>query len=317
MRISTILFAMVFVLTTSCKKTTDDTVQRKTDPEFETLTTYMAANQLDLSNVLDGWIVPASTVNDNLASYYVIDIRSEADYNAGHIRDAVHSTLGGILDAAANAGGKTIIVACYTGQTAAHAVVALRLSGYPDAKVLKWGMSGWTSTLSASWDNNVDTKTSASWVDAPGSIVENKEYDDPDLQVTATDGAGMLAERVQYMLSQGFKGIANGDVLDNPGGYFINNYWDEADVTTYGNIMNAHRIKPLTIAGGELKYIDPSKTVVTYCWTGQTSSMVTAYLTVLGYEAKSLKFGVNGIIYDNLQAHKWATPGTDLPLITK
>jgi 3-mercaptopyruvate sulfurtransferase SseA len=32
---------------------------------------------------------------------------------------------------------------------------------------------------------------------------------------------------------------------------------------------------------GEINNLDPSKTVVTYCWTGQTSSMITAYLNVL------------------------------------
>ena len=33
--------------------------------------------------------------------------------------------------------------------------------------------------------------------------------------------------------------------------------------------------------------------------------MVTAYLTVLGYDAKSLKFGSNSMIYDDLLGHKW------------
>ena len=33
--------------------------------------------------------------------------------------------------------------------------------------------------------------------------------------------------------------------------------------------------------------------------------MVTAYLTVLGYDAYSLKFGVNSLIYSELAGHKW------------
>ncbi|NQT97529.1 MAG: hypothetical protein HQ562_07290 [Candidatus Marinimicrobia bacterium] len=46
---------------------------------------------------------------------------------------------------------------------------------------------------------------------------------------------------------------------------------------------------------------------VPYCWTGQTSALVTAWLTVLGYDAKSLKFGVNSMIYDDLaEAKKWS-----------
>ena len=108
------------------------------------------------------------------------------------------------------------------------------------------------------------------------------------------------------MLQGGFKGTASSEILDHPGNYFINNYWDAADVIEYGNILGAYRVKPLTIAGEEFKHIDPSKNIATYCWTGQTSSMVTAYLSVLGYTSTSLKNGVNSIIYDNLTAHKWS-----------
>ncbi len=315
-KFSILFLAVLFLGISACKKSTENGPERKTDPEFQTLVSYLQSHQMDLSNILSDWIIPASSVYNDLGSFYVIDIRAADDYNAGHIEGAVNSTLSGILDAAQNAGGKTIVVACYTGQTAAHAVVALRLSGYSDAKVLKWGMAGWTSSLSTPWESNVDTKDSPNWVAAPGSIVENKEFDDPDLQVDATDGENMLKERVTYLLNRGFQGINSTDVLANPGDYFINNFWDAKDVEKYGNIVNAHRIKPLTLANEDYKYIDPSRTLVTYCWTGQTSSMVTAYLAVLGYNTKSLKFGVNSIIYDDLKEHKWSTPSTDLPLVT-
>jgi hypothetical protein len=34
--------------------------------------------------------------------------------------------------------------------------------------------------------------------------------------------------------------------------------------------------------------------------------MITAYLTVLGYDAYSLSFGANGMIYSNLESHKYS-----------
>ena len=43
-----------------------------------------------------------------------------------------------------------------------------------------------------------------------------------------------------------------------------------------------------------------------YCWTGQTSANMAAYLRVLGYQAKTLLFGANGMIYDDLPSHKWS-----------
>ncbi|MBN1252614.1 MAG: hypothetical protein JXR51_04440 [Bacteroidales bacterium] len=317
-----ILLAIIPMLSiSSCKKdNTTEPVERQTDPEFQTLTTYMAANSMDLSAVVTDWITSASAVAGSEANYYIIDLRSADAYNAGHITGAVNSTLANVITTAANNGGKPILVACYTGQTAGHAVCALRLSGYPTAKVLMWGMSGWNSSLSASWTGGTGdvALSSANWTDAPGAIVDNVEFDDPDLTTTATTGATMLAERVAAMLNTGFQGITATDVLANPAGFFINNYWAEADVETYGNITGAHRINPLTIAGGEYKYLDPEQTIVTYCWTGQTSSVITAYLNVIGYTASSLKFGANSMIYSDLTAHKWdATTVVDNTLVTK
>ncbi|RUT79947.1 rhodanese-like domain-containing protein [Ancylomarina longa] len=304
----------------SCKK--DDSVVVGGDNSFEILTTYLVDNDMDLPDVLTGWIVAAPAAADVatfIDTYDILDIRSAADYANGHIEGAVNSTLGNILVDAQNT-TKPLLVVCYTGQTAAHAVVALRLSGYLTAKVLKWGMSGWNSTLSGKWEaNSGDVNGAAaignvSWTTDPIAGIQSFEY--PALIVTSTTGPAILEERVESMISGGFKGVSATDVLTNPTNYFINNFWAQADVDHYGHIVGAHRINPLSIENGEIANIDPDATVVTYCWTGQTSSMVTAYLNVLGYNALSLKFGANSMIYPNLEVHKFVTPTTDLPLST-
>ncbi len=307
-----ILPAIVF---SSCKK---DPVEeeRVTDPEFQTLITYMQTNGDDLNNILDGWITTADNIKDNLTSYYVIDIRSADDYGTSHIPGAVNSTLGNVLVEAENSASKPIIVVCYSGQSAGHAVCALRLSGFDDAKVLKWGMSGWGPTWSASWDNSTADIADghANWVAAPGAVADSKEFDDPDITNTGT-GAEILAARVATMLAAGFtpNAVTGNDVLTNPGNYFVNVYWGAADVQLYGHIAGAYRISPLTLSGEQYFGLNPDKPVVTYCWTGQTSSVITAYLDIIGYNAKTLKFGVNSMIYSDLQSGKWATPAADLP----
>ena len=78
----------------------------------------------------------------------------------------------------------------------------------------------------------------------------------------------------------------------------------------------AYRISPLSLTNAEFKNYDPAGTNVTYCWTGQTSSMITAYLTVLGYDATSLKNGANAMIYSELQGHTWAPPTVNYPVVT-
>ena len=303
-----VLLVIPMILTTGCKEEATD--------KFVVLKDYMVENNMDVTDVINGWITGASAVvneaDGTVPDYYVMDIRAAADYDAGHIKGAVNSSLGNILADAASA-TKPILVVCYTGQSAGHAVTALRLSGYPDAKVLKWGMSGWNPQFSGPWLANSGAENGnkgighANWT-LPADIAADSEYDNPVFDTQETDGAAILAERVNEMIS-GFNGVASGDVLENPGNYFINNYWDLADTEHYGHIAGSHRIKPLTLEGGEYTKLDPDATVVTYCWTGQTSSMMTAYLKVLGYDSKSLKFGVNSMIYPSLEGHKFTEGG--------
>lgn len=314
------LFKILFAITlinvmflSSCK---EDDPEPVAGDHFATLTTYMAANSMDLPNVLDGWITAPPAAEDVatfIDTYKVIDLRSADKFAEGHIEGAVNATLAGIVDAAQGA-TKPILVVCYTGQTAGHGVVALRLSGFTNAKVLKWGMSGWTEGTSGPWAGATGNGAVGheNW-SASDATKTDATFETPEITVTATDGAGILAERVTAMLSGGFKGVVNADVLTAPANYHINNYWAATDVEHYGHIAGAYRTNPLTIAN--ITALDPSSTVVTYCWTGQTSSMVTAYLSVLGYDAASLKFGTNGMIYSELESHKYTVPAVDLPVV--
>lgn len=305
---------------TSCKE--DDDLVVGGDNSFTTLTSYLVDNDMDLPDVLTGWIVGAPAAADLstfIGTYDILDIRAADAFAAGHIDGAVNSSLGNILTDAANT-SKPILVACYTGQTASHAVVALRLSGYTDAKVLKWGMSGWHSTLSGPWlgnsgdVNGVSATGSPNWVTSP--VEANQTFTLPSYTATASTGPGILEERVQAMISGGFKGVGSAAVIANPTDYFINNYWAQADVDHYGHIAGAYRIQPLSIENGEIANLNTEETIVTYCWTGQTSSMITAYLNVLGYDALSLKFGANSMIYTDLESHQFVTPTVDLEIVT-
>ncbi|MEA3496420.1 MAG: rhodanese-like domain-containing protein [Bacteroidota bacterium] len=298
-----LLFSIVSMLVfTSCKEDEPDPPDPKS--AYETLSDYLTANSLEITDILNNWIITASDIDGNEADYYIMDIRGATDYGTCHITGAHNVAYGDVVTEAANAAGKPIVVACYTGQGAAHAVVALRLSGFPNAKTLKWGMSAWNVKNDKWTTAKSDTATGhAGWTtDATTAVAE---FSAPDLTATATDGEGILEERVGVLLDGGFKGIPAIDVLTNYGDYFINNYWAQADVDLYGHIKGAYRINPINFVN-----LDPSKTIVTYCWTGQTSSIITAYLTVLGYDAKSLKFGANGMIYSALQSHQWIASGS-------
>lgn len=316
-KMSMYLLAALLIVATSCKKDDDEPDPEPTVDYYKTMTDYMAANSMDLDDVITSWTISAHDLDSlGIANYYIIDLRSSGDFGTGHIDGAHNTTLGNILTEAANASGKTIVVACYTGQSAAHGVTALRLSGYTDSKILLFGMSSW-NVIFDSWTANISDMGigNSNW-STTNTIETNVAFSTPTFTSTNTTGATILAERVQAMLDGGFQGVDAVDVLATPSNYFINNYWTDADVNTYGHISSAYRIKEdLTLANDGFKYYDKDATVVTYCWTGQTASAITAYLTILGYNAKSLKFSANGMIYSQLQAHKWSASG-NYPYVT-
>lgn len=319
MKIFMMVLMVSAVMLAGCSKDDDEDPTPAATPAFEILKDYLIANNMDIDVVIKSWNISAADVNAKGSdAYHIMDIRAVDAFNAGHIEGAVHSSLGTIVADAA-AATKPIVVVCYTGQTAAHAVIALRFSGHADAKTLLWGMAGWTSALSAPWTSNIGDEANnypSAWAAAPGNITAPLVFADiPNIQSTSTDGAVILAERVAALTANGFNGVDNVAVLGAPTDYFINNFWDEADVVEYGNIQPAYRLKPFTLALETYKNLDPSKAIVTYCWTGQTSSMMTAYLYVMGYDAKSLKFGANGMIYASLHSHKYAEPTMDYPVV--
>ncbi len=313
-----ILIAVLMIFMVGCEKDEDT---------LTTLNDYLVENSLDLPNILDAWIITAKDVHDNLDNYYVIDTRSQAAYDAGHIPGAVFANSETLLDVAANNGGKTIVVHCYKGIGATPKVVALRLSGHPTAKSMNFGMSAWgpaDAAGAAAYDKwTIACKDvaigSSGWVTTDNDWAAPITFNYPEIATKEVDeGASYLEERVDSLLfGQWSPAPKNTDILANPGNYFVNNYFDDTDWNKYGHFPGAYRIKPMSIENGGIDNLDPDGPVVTYCWTSQTSGMITAYLKVLGYEAQSLSTGVNGMIWSNLQSHKWDSangiPGVNAP----
>lgn len=322
-----VYFLMLMVasvtLFSGCKKEGDEN-------KYEILVDNLKAQGLDLPIVHatvdgQGWAVPAATLNANIADYYIIDLRSANDFNVGRINGAVNSTLENVLSDAAKAGTKKIILVCSSGQVAAYAVAACRLSGFPKTFFLKWGMSAWNSERDV-WTSKIGNiaispSQHTNWStfsESPASFAVNVDHGKtPVVTSGSDDGAQILKERVAAVLKEGAKFVQPADVLGNPTNYFVNNYWTVANVTGNGNghIKGASRINPLTLVANEVKFLNPDKKIVTYCWTGQTSAAVTFYLRVLGFDAYGMQWGCNGLNNSQLSSNKWPEGQQNLPMI--
>lgn len=326
-KLSLILIGLLFIPTlflTSCDKGDDTLVVAV--PAQKIMVDYMLANNLDINNILsstDGvsFVSPAPAEADlaaYLAKYYIIDIRGAADYATSHIAGAKNVAFANILAEGTAAGAKPVLVVCYTGQTACYAAALMRMSGFKNTQALKWGMSGWNSATAGSWNNNIGNSANghANWSydGAPTNMV----FEKPVISTLSTDGATILKNRIELAISEGFKTAKGSDVLASPSSYFINNYFSPADYASFGHIKGAYRINPLTLADNSYLGLDPTAKVVTYCYTGQTSAVITACLRVLGYDAYSLSFGMNGMYNNNTAwtSNKWSsTVSKNLPVV--
>ena len=302
MQLSLVILAVLSIAFTGCKK--DDIVTPETS--YETLSKYVAQNNLDLPTIVSGFTKSGSQININMTDfsvpdYFVIDVRAAADYNTGHIKNAVNVPIANLLEAVASVPkDQNILVTCYTGQTASRAVVALRMMGYTKVYSLKWGMASWHADFASRWDSKVANVTSPGWVNTGAPTVSTTGAL-PTFTSTATTGDKILEEWVKATLANTSWTVNRDDVLANPGNYFINNYWPAVSWDAFGHFAGAYRIfEDLKVEN--LGLLRTDKPLVTYCYTGQTSGIVTTWLQIMGYDnARSLSFGANAIVYDQLK----------------
>ncbi len=302
-----VMLIPAFVLT-GCK---DEKVEQGT---FTDLSSYMIANGYDLPALLVGWVIdPKLTTEDggivdptdySIPGWTVFDIRSAESFDEAHIKGSVNVALKDVVTTANAINDNTtkILVVCYTGQTAGRAVMALRLSGFPNAKVSKFGFSAWSdnsdfdSWSSVTNDGNIADGNS-NWVTTSSQDLPTNGID-PGWNTTATDGEAILNERVAEMLVKSGWGVNSVDVLDAPLNYSIYNFWTSEDYLLFGHFTDAFQYKPISFEN--LSAMNPENNNIIYCYTGQTSSFIVAWLQVLGYNSQSVKFGVNSLKYTEL-----------------
>lgn len=242
----------------------------------------------------------------------VLDIRRDSDYAAGHIQTAVNVSATELLTyyETNNLESKEVVaIVCYSGQTAAWATALLRMAGYDNVKDLLFGMCSWNEATNAGWSNAVASGNAYATQFTNEATAKNAAGELPELNTGKDAGADIARARIEVVLAEGFSPaatITNANVFANLSANYIVNYWGEADYS-WGHIPGAVQYTPkasLTY-NTDLNTLPTDKPVVVYCYTGTTSGHMAAYLRVLGYDAKTLLYGVNGMSYDNMPGKKF------------
>ncbi|MBK7105649.1 MAG: rhodanese-like domain-containing protein [Ignavibacteriae bacterium] len=307
-----LLIIPILFINTGCSEDDEDPVVVN---ESEVLVKYLEDDMGDFTNTLAPVTKKAEEVNAailaNDATMYVIDIRSATDYAAGHIKGAVNVALKDIVthyESNNLASKTTVVIACYSGQTAGYATALLRLLGYSNTFDLFLGMCSWNDATAGGWKGAISNGKAAEL--STTAAVKNAAGDLPVLSTGKTTGEEILRARITEMLSTadpfGDIKVSNASVFANLSGYYIANYWSETDYN-WGHIPGAVQYTPKADfkLAANLKTLPTNKPVVVYCYTGTTSAFVATYLKVLGYDAKTLLYGMNALAHDTMPGTKF------------
>lgn len=287
--------------------------------EAEVLVQYLEANGDPVTTFPK--MIKANDVMTNIttgADQYIIDIRGETQHADGHIQGAVYVASTEVLahyEANSLQSKEVVVIACFSGQTAAWVTGLMHTAGYTNVRDLKWGMCSWNAATSGSWTSPVNVNNSRAAQFVTVSTDKPAAGDLPTLETGKTEGSEILRARVEVVFAEGFgeAKVSSDEVYSNLAGYHIANYWNETDYS-WGHIDGAmqYSSSPTSLKlDGYLKTLSTEKPVAVYCYTGQTSAHVSAYLRVIGYDAKSILFGVNGMSYDNMPGTKF-NPDTEI-----
>ncbi|MCF8301941.1 MAG: hypothetical protein K9I94_01595 [Bacteroidales bacterium] len=317
-----LLMLPVFLVITSCDDQGEESKQaekqeqvKSTVDEFDELLTYIEETGDFINSPKVPSMIASSEVHKNLdANIHIIDIRKSKDYTAGHIKGAVNVGMNKLIDYFENEINPNsyshIVMVCYSGQSAGFATSILRLLGYDNVYDMKWGMSSWDrKTAEKKWLKKISNKYADQLETKAIEKASPTSY--PKLNTGKEMGMEILRERAQELLSKGFKPftVKADELFQNGDNYYIVNYWPKAKYEK-GHIPGAIQYDPKKSLGRStyLNTLPIDETVVPYCFTGQHSAFVTAYLNMIGYDAKSLVYGANSFMNGLMRergAKKW------------
>jgi rhodanese-related sulfurtransferase len=261
-------------------------------------------------------IMPASEVKtlNETGQVYIIDLRSADDYNLGHIANAHNVAMKDLLthiEGVDLTNYTKVAIVCYTGQTAGYATTLLRLMGYDKAFSMKWGMCAWHADFASKWNTAIANGNAYASQFTATATEKGAAGEMPTLNTGKETGQEILEARVNTLLTEGFTPatVTNQTVFGNLSGYYIVNYWPADQYADPGHIPGAMQYTPKASMklDADLKTLPADKNIAVYCYTGQTSAFLAAYLRLLGYNAQTILYGTNAMIYDKMVEKQMTT----------
>lgn len=300
-----LLLAFLFA---ACSDSDGPTEQTSTENEAQILLHYLEENGNIVNHPSIPFLINAEEVYNNLraSNYLVIDVRSPRDFFRGHIENAVNIQPDSILDYFENRiepnSFEKIVVVCNNAHLSGYAVAILRMLGYDNTFNMRFGMSSWHDDIARRfWYANIsddlegNLETASNPKNAPGTL--------PQLSTGNSNGYEILRERAQKALSVDWQEVSVDfmDILEEVEDYYVINYWPEA-LYNQGHLPGAIQYNPKKSlhSNEDLLTLPIDQPIVVYCFSGHHAVYVNAFLSVMGYEFRSLDYGANSFIHQTM-----------------
>ena len=255
----------------------------------------------------------------------LLDLRTASDFSYGHIQGAINLNLSDLIDTLEIKNldqFMNITVISATGQKAAYAVSLLRLYGFTNIYSLDYGMGQWNEIFAKPWiEARGDAEYSWSFTVnyySKQPLEKNLpalSFNDPQVPTK-----NLIQNRIIPMLTEEayLRSIGTVQDLDDdyvrlyrkfenialicysePDLYDIKRFFKDAQppITWGGHYKSTIYYNPSYDfkASTNLLTLPVDKTFYIYSYNGQRSQYITAYLRLLGYDARSVLFGAISI----------------------
>ncbi len=250
-------------------------------PVDQAVTAYFTEMPADIYKISEKDFVAKVKAEESM---FILDIRQPDVYAKGHIIGAVNAPWGTAISDNLELlpQDQTIMVYCYTGQTAGQAVALLNMAGF-DAKSVNLG---WDLGISKVEGVAEVIETEVNYFTAEPVKVDKK------IKAAITDYFEGL-DTVKGTTYANYK-ISEADAKDlldeeDPDVVFLS-------VRKAEDFLNGHIESATNIPFGKgmevsFNTLPKDKKIIVYCYTGQTAGQVVAGLRMLGYDAVSMNGG--------------------------
>lgn len=246
---------------------------------------------------------------------HIIDLRDAEQYNQGHIEGAVNVEPANIVEYFENSIDAPyfdrVVLVCSRGQLSAYVTGIMQLLGYDNTYSVRYGMNAWNSKLAEEgWD-----KVTASYPDAltrePALQLKGK-YGFPKISTGGRNGYEVARLRAKELLDPEHISfhVDYEEIRQSPDEYTVIAYvpadWFEMSVHPKGTVNFPPKVS--LKAGGPVESITPESKIAVYCFNGHHSAHATAWLRMMGYDARSILYGANSFMHGYFEKSDKDTP---------